>query len=130
LLEQDSESDEDSDEDVDPSEVHPCLESPSEGCPNISEPGSSHMGDLDSADLDNDTNAVANLPDIVPDVVARLQRQLLAGYTPPIYPPIDDSRGGTLTESEELSLKHYMAWVDSHGTVKAYRLHAEVLQKA
>jgi hypothetical protein len=129
LLEQYSESDEDSDEDVDPSEIHPCLESPSDGCSNIFKPGSLHTGDLDGADPDEDTNAAANLPDDVPDVVARLQRQLLAGYTPPIYPPINDS-SGTLTESEELSLKHYIAWVDSCGTVKAYSLHAEVLQKA
>lgn len=130
LLEQDSESDEDSD--LDPSEIHPCLKPPSKGCPNISEPGSLHMRDLDGADPDEDTNATyaANLPDIVPDIVARLWRQLLAGYTHPIYPPINDSIGGTLTASEELSLKHYMAWVDSRGTVKAYSLHAEVLQKA
>jgi hypothetical protein len=128
-LEQDSESDEDSESDVDPSEVHPCLESPSKGSP-ISEPGSLHLRDLDGADPDGDTNAAANLPDNVQDIVGRLQRQLLAGYTHPLFPPINDSRGGTLTESEELSLKHYMAWVDSHGTVKAYSLHAGVLQKA
>jgi hypothetical protein len=61
------------------------------------------------------------LPDILPDVVARLQKQLLAGYTCPIYPPINDSRGCTLTESEELSLKLYMVWVDSHGTGVLHR---------
>jgi hypothetical protein len=27
-------------------------------------------------------------------------------------------------------LKHYIAWVDSHGTVKGYHLHAQVLQEA
>jgi hypothetical protein len=39
LLEQNPDSD-DSDEDADPSEIHPCLTSPSKGCPNISEQGS------------------------------------------------------------------------------------------
>ena len=29
-----------------------------------------------------------------------------------------------------LSLKHYVAWVNSHGTVKAYSLHAKVLGEA
>jgi hypothetical protein len=66
LLGQDS----DSDSDVDPSEIHPCLEFPSKGHPNISEPGSLHR-DPDSADPE-DTNE--NLPDIVPDLVAKLQK--------------------------------------------------------
>ena len=35
-----------------------------------------------------------------------------------------------LTSAEELSLKHFMAWVDARGTVKAYSLHAQVLQEA
>jgi hypothetical protein len=30
---------------------------------------------------------------------------------------------------EVLSLKHYLAWVDSCGTVKAYGLHAKVLEE-
>ncbi len=31
---------------------------------------------------------------------------------------------------EELSSKHYVAWVESYGTVKAYNLHAKVLKEA
>ncbi|EGN95921.1 hypothetical protein SERLA73DRAFT_59851, partial [Serpula lacrymans var. lacrymans S7.3] len=35
-----------------------------------------------------------------------------------------------LTESEIHSLKHYIAWKKSNGTVKAYELHAQVSQQA
>ncbi|KAI9431378.1 hypothetical protein H4582DRAFT_1782979, partial [Lactarius indigo] len=66
----------------------------------------------------------------IPEVVRRLQTQLLSGYIPPNHPPIDDPRGRTPTPDEVLSLKHYIAWVDSRGTVKAYKLHAQVLQEA
>jgi hypothetical protein len=51
------------------------------------------------------------------------------GYTHPIFPSPNDLRGRPLTPDEKLSLKHYIAWVDSCGTVKGYHLHAQVLQK-
>ena len=49
----------------------------------------------------------------------------------PLYrdTPINDLRNHSLTKAEKLSLKHFIAWVDSHGTVKAYALHAKVLQE-
>ena len=125
FLEQDSESN----KDVDPSEIHPCLESPLQGCPNIPEPSSLHMGDFDGANIeDMEAADAANLPDKLPDLITKLQKQLLAGYKHPVFPPINDSRGRALTESEKLSLKLYMVWVDSRGTVKAYSLHASLLQ--
>jgi hypothetical protein len=128
LLEQDSESDEDPDDDSDTSEVHPCLETTEDVCLNISDQDTLHAGGPDGVDLDNDTNAA--YAEDLPDFVKRLQEQLLAGYTPPNHPSVDDPRGYTLTESEEHSLRHYIAWVDSCGTVKAYNLHAAVLQDA
>jgi hypothetical protein len=36
----------------------------------------------------------------------------------------------TLSRAEALSLKHYLAWTESHGTVKAYNAHAQVLAEA
>jgi hypothetical protein len=33
----------------------------------------------------------------------------------------------TLSRAEELSLQHYLVWTESHGTVKAYNTHAQVL---
>jgi hypothetical protein len=36
----------------------------------------------------------------------------------------------TLSRAEELSLRHYLAWTESHGTVKAYNAHAQVLAEA
>ena len=126
LLEPDFESDEDFDEGSDTSEVHPCLETPGDVGLNISDQEDVHMGDPDSVNLDNDTNAAC--ADDLPDLVKRLQEQLLAGYTAPYSP---SAHGGyTLSESEEHSLRHYIAWVDSRGTVKAYNLHAKVLQDA
>ena len=86
--------------------------------------------EVDDTNLDQDDTFVA-CPADLPEAVWKLQKQLLAGYRPPNHPPINDPRGcHLLTEFEELSLKHFMAWVDSHGTVKAYSLHAQILQKA
>jgi hypothetical protein len=107
----------DSDADLD-SDLHPAMEHA------VHDTGVSGPGEPDSGDLDEED---ANLP----DVVKKLQLQLLSGYKAPNHPPIDDDpRGHSLTSAEELSLKHYIAWVDSRGTVKAYKLHAEVLQEA
>jgi Transposase family tnp2 len=62
----------------------------------------------------------------IPDVVIRLQKQLLGGYTlppcPAEAPPLP-----TLSGEEILSLQHYLAWTESHGTVKAYYSHAKLL---
>ena len=121
LLEQHSE--------FDAADFHPSLEYPSKGCSNTPEPGSFCTGDSDGADPeDMEAPDAVNLPDMLPDLITKLQKQLLAGYTHPVFPPINDSIGRALTESEELSLKHYMAWVDSRGTVKAYSLHGALLQ--
>ena len=120
-----SSSEEDSD---DKSELHPCLETPEDNNPDISGGASLHMGTLDNVDLNNPTAVYAE--DHIPDFIHRLQKQLLAGYTLPNHPSVNDPRDHTLTESEKISLRHYIAWVDSRGTVKAYNLHAEVLKEA
>jgi hypothetical protein len=113
-----SPSEYDSDDDSDTAELHPILKDPVDDVPLRREP----VG----VDPDDDTSCDAGFP----EVVKRLQMQLLNGYTPPDHLPFEDSRDHLLPKAEELSLKHNIAWVDSHGTVKAYSLHAQVLQEA
>jgi len=62
----------------------------------------------------------------VPDFVVQLQKQLLNGYTLPPHPTQAPARP-TLSRADALSLKHYLAWTGSNGTVKAYGAHASVL---
>ena len=75
----------------------------------------------DSGDRDSDYD--------IPDVVIQLQKQLLGKYTLP-SPPLNAPLLPTLSKEETLSLQHYLAWTESHGTVKAYNAHAQVLAKA
>jgi hypothetical protein len=111
-----SDSDSDSNSDSDP-DCHPILEPVSI----VENP----LLEADSADSDTFTPGAADLP----EVIQLLRKQLLSNYTPPNHPSIIDPRGRPLTEVEVLSLKHYLAWVDSRGTVKAYGLHAKVLEE-
>ncbi|TFK72254.1 hypothetical protein BDN72DRAFT_763557, partial [Pluteus cervinus] len=66
---------------------------------------------------------------IVPASVLKLREELLGDYKcpkdSPQYIPMQP-----LTPEEELSLKHYIAWKESNGTVKAYGLHGKVLSQA
>jgi hypothetical protein len=65
----------------------------------------------------------------LPEVIIQLQKQLLNNYTLPPCPdglPLEY----TLSQAERLSLQHYLAWTESHGTVKAYNSHARVLAEA
>jgi hypothetical protein len=87
------------------------LEGPDEAIP-----GSSPM-DYGSSDGD------------LPDVIRQLQKELLKGYTLPPC-PVEPPQQRTLSWAEKLSLKHYLAWTESHGTVKAYNAHAQVLAEA
>jgi hypothetical protein len=66
---------------------------------------------------------------LLPEVVIQLQEKLLGDYTLPPYPdnaPVSHP----LSRAEELSLRHYLAWTESQGTVKAYSAHAKVLTEA
>ena len=118
----------DSDDDnLDSSDHHPGLEQRSN---NESINSSLPNVELECVSPDEDDAAVTASAADPPEVIQRLRKQLLAGYAPPIYPPVNDTRGRELSPAEKLSLKHYIAWVDSHGTVKGYHLHAQVLQEA
>ena len=117
---------EDSDSDFDCFDTaHPALE-----CMEVTGDTTSFLpeGGPDNVGLDEGA-ADASMADL-PEVIQSLRKQLLAGYTHPIYPSPNDLRGRPLTPDEKLSLKHYIAWVDSRGTVKGYHLHAQVLQEA
>ena len=62
----------------------------------------------------------------------RMRAELLDGYSLPSNPPDTPTlpKGQDLSKSEQISLKHYIAWSTSRGTVRAYKLHARVLQDA
>ncbi|KAF8257585.1 hypothetical protein EI94DRAFT_1817394 [Lactarius quietus] len=124
-----SEEDFDSDDDSSSNLPHPSLMPPSKEHQSTFTLSSLPESDPDSVNLDQSNTVAASATDL-PYVVQRLQEQLLSGYTAPNNPPFHDLRGQQLTSDEELSLKHYITWVDSRGTVKAYHLHAQVLQKA
>ncbi|KAF8867460.1 hypothetical protein BD779DRAFT_1390034, partial [Infundibulicybe gibba] len=66
----------------------------------------------------------------IPESLKNLCKELLGGYTCPESQPdeADINIVRELTESEQLTLRHYIAWKKSSGTVKAYKLHAQVLQ--
>jgi len=67
---------------------------------------------------------------VLPQALTSLRQVLLGDYrcppSPPICPPIHED----LTPTEMLSLRHYVAWKKSNGTVKAYNAHAAVLREA
>jgi hypothetical protein len=65
----------------------------------------------------------------LPAVITQLQKELLNGYLLPPCPS-EPPELRSLSRAETLSLKHYLAWTESHGTVKAYNSHAQVLAEA
>jgi hypothetical protein len=65
----------------------------------------------------------------LPDVIFQLKKQLLNRYTLPPC-PAEAPLKQTLSRAETLSLQHYFAWIESHGTVRAYNAHARVLADA
>ena len=87
--------------------------------------------DIDSTPYNNDdggedSETYFNLPSSLEE----LKTKLLRGYSTPAECPDTISAPKELTSSEMLSLKHYIAWKKSNGTVLAYRLHAQILQSA
>jgi hypothetical protein len=64
---------------------------------------------------------------VLPETVCHLQEELLDGYTCPPKPPFT-SPAKELTQSEFHSLRHYLSWVKSNGTVEAYYLHGRNLE--
>lgn len=65
----------------------------------------------------------------LPECVESIRRDLLNGYTPG-EKPTEPFSVDPLTASESLSLRHYIAWQNSNGTVRAYNEHRTVLEMA
>jgi hypothetical protein len=64
-----------------------------------------------------------------PDCIKAMQRELLLDHKP-LPKPSEPFVVEPLTASESLSLRHYIAWKNSNGTVRAYNEHRAVLQDA
>ena len=79
----------------------------------------------DDSDNVNDNELEENYFEL-PKSVEALQNRLLGSYQ--VGGSVQMQR--ELTASERLSLKHYVAWKKSNGTVLAYGLHAQILQDA
>jgi hypothetical protein len=82
--------------------------------------------DIDSAQDDDDEEDEIYFQ--LPSSLEELKTKLLRGYRTPAEPPATVSMPRELTPSEMRTLKHYVAWKKSNGTVLAYKLHAQVLQ--
>jgi hypothetical protein len=99
--------------------------------PELDQPGDIE-DNRDEDDVDEDEFEDED-PDIqfqLPDSLHALQKQLLGDYTLPPHPPASAAPPQALTEPELLSLRHYIAWFKSNGTVQAYNLHAQNLNIA
>lgn len=79
---------------------------------------------------DPDASLVDDIGLTIPDSLHLLQEELLGDYVLPSAPPSSPPVVQSLSESEELSLRHYIAWKQSNGTVDAYNRHAAVLGTA
>jgi hypothetical protein len=65
----------------------------------------------------------------VPECIKAIQDDLLNGYTPP-EKPSEPLKIEELDSSQTWSLRHYVAWRRSNGTVRAFNEHRQVLQDA
>jgi hypothetical protein len=88
-----------------------------------------HFPDPDDDEEENDLVESETYCDL-PSTVQELQDDLRQGYCLPAVCPGTVAEPRKLTPSEELSLKHYVAWKKSNGTVLAYKLHAALLFQA
>ena len=87
------------------------------------EPGSGDNSSEEDPDLDENHYTL-------PTTITALREKLYDGYTVPPNPPFPASPIKDLTQSEFYSLRHYLSWVKSNGTVEAYILHARNLAEA
>ncbi|KAI0041839.1 hypothetical protein FA95DRAFT_1500900, partial [Auriscalpium vulgare] len=66
----------------------------------------------------------------LPDTAAKLRDSLLDGYTCPPHALGDTGPSELLTSSERWSLKHWVSWKITNGTVQAYKEHGQNLQES
>ena len=84
----------------------------------------------DPPDGSTSTSASNSLSFFYPECRHQLQETLRSDYSCPPIPPHSASAPRQLTVEERLSLRHYFAWAQTNGTVKAYKAHAAVLSEA
>ncbi|KAG5649276.1 hypothetical protein H0H81_004891, partial [Sphagnurus paluster] len=105
----------------------------------ISNHSNRNNSDHDSDDDDetagySQTTLVSNVESgqtLKPPKVLSDLRESLRQHSPPLEtPPTEPYAACPLTDSQELSLQHYLAWNKTNGTVGAYNAHAAVLNKA
>ena len=80
--------------------------------------------------IQQDCEGAEVLTHIYPEQREILQRELKGEYVCPKEKPLWLNPPRELTWTEELSLRHFLAWQQSNGTEKAYNLHAKVLEDA
>ncbi|KDQ30016.1 hypothetical protein PLEOSDRAFT_1037397, partial [Pleurotus ostreatus PC15] len=68
----------------------------------------------------------------LPESQERLRAELLDGYICPEYPPSDpaNDRASTMTKEERWSLKLWLAWKRTNGTVNAYSQFRALMEEA
>jgi hypothetical protein len=64
----------------------------------------------------------------IPPELLLLREQLKNNYKPPPEPKAPVHSVRKLTDSEKLSLQHYLIWKKSNGTVNAYHYHGKLLE--
>jgi hypothetical protein len=133
---QESELDSDEDEEMDYNHLPPPTHSPVEDidATNEDEDNPVDLSERPPA-LDSASQPAAPEASIpLPEELLQLREELRKGYTCPPYPPSEDnlisSRYSNLSRSEKWSLKHYICWKKTGGTVEAYKLHATLLSEA
>src|SRR5215510_2367596 len=91
-------------------------------------------GDSGNTGMDEDSGNSLDVEEMIhiplPATLTFLRQMLLGDYKCPQSPPNFHPAFQDLTPVERLSLKHYVAWKMSNGTVKAYKMHAAVLKDA
>jgi hypothetical protein len=113
-VEEDEESDDELDVDSDGSLKFPCAVA------------GVHNEDLNGISGSEEDDYEMSLP----ESVQSLREELLGGYKCPLTCPDTDPIHQILTPVQRLSLKHYVAWKKSNGTVQAFKWHADVLKEA
>ena len=88
----------------------------------------------ESMDVDDEHDTCSGSPTVLSGLstpaLDHLKAKLLGNYKCPAQSPAGRFVVPPLTSIEKLSLSHYIAWQTSGGTVKAYKLHAKVLEDA
>src|SRR5260221_5587380 len=98
--------------------------------PDSDEGAESIVVDMDLGDHETRSSSPGPSASLSTPALNHLKTKLLGDYKCSAQAPAGRLVVSTLTSIERLSLLHYIAWQTSGGTVKAYNLHAMVLEEA